>query len=374
MFDFILSFFNENVILLRTLMYTFGWTTLIMSTIALLYKAAQVRKMLKNSIFAKLIFPILLGWLATMWSLGAACTFYVYDLPEKGMIVTIPIFIVWTFTMVIVFFITAKLIKEAIKQYNEIVSLNIKLKEANINLKQLDKLKSEFITIAGHQLRTPLSEIKWTFSSLINGEIGTIADEQKQALEKGYQSNERIIKIINDLLNAEKTGNIDWGYNFKKESIVKIIEDAINNFSSLADKKNINLRLARPKNIIPNTEMDFMKINTVLNILIENAINYTLNAGEIVISPEYKNEYIQVSVKDTGIGIPQEEKERIFSRFFRGRNAVKVLTDGTGIGLSIAKNIINIHKGKIWLESEEGKGTIFYFTIPYKAYQGSTSI
>lgn len=365
MFDFIVSFFNENVILLRTVMYTFGWTTLIMSTIVLLYKAAQIRKMLENSIFAKLIFPILLGWLTTMWSLGTACTFYVYSLPKKGMIVTIPIFIIWIFTMIIVFFITSKFIKEAIKQYNEIVSLNIKLKETNINLKQLDKLKSEFITIATHQLRTPLAEVKWTFNSLIKEEVGSISDEQKQALEKGYQSNERIIRIVNDLLNAEKTGSINWGYNFKEESIMKIIEESINNFSSLANKKNINLRLIKPKNIIPEIEMDFMKINTVINILIENAINYTLNNGEIVITPECNDEYIQVSVRDTGIGIPQEEKERIFSRFFRGKKAVKVLTDGTGIGLNIAKNIINIHKGEIWLESEEGKGTTFYFTIPY---------
>lgn len=366
MFDFILSFFNENVILLRSVMCAFGWTTLIMSTVALLYKAAQIRKMLKNSIFAKLIFPVLFGWLATMWALGAVSTFYIFDLPKKGMSVAAPIFIMWIFMMVIVFFITAKLIKEAIKQYNEIVSLNIKLKEANINLKQLDKLKSEFINIAGHQLRTPLSEVKWTLSSLINGEFGAMADEQKQALKKGYQSNERIIKIINDLLNVERTGNIDWGYNFKKESIVKIIEDVINNFSPQASKKNINLRLAMPKNIIPDIGMDFMRINTALGILIENAINYTLNAGEVVISPEYKNDYVQVSIKDAGIGILPEEKEKIFSRFFRGRNAVKILTDGTGIGLSIAKNIINVHGGKIWLESKEGEGTTFYFTIPYR--------
>ena len=365
MFDFILSFFNENVILLRTVMYAFGWTTLIMSTIALLYKATQIRRMLKNSIFAKLIFPILLGWLATMWSLGAVSTFYIFDLPKKGMIITTPIFIMWIFIMVIVFFITAKFIKEAIKQYNEIVSLNIKLKETNLNLKQLDKLKSDFITIATHQLRTPLSEVKWTLNSLIEGEFGDVDDKQKEIIKRGYESNERIIKIINNLLSAEKTGNINWGYNFKKESIIKIIEDAINNFSLLANKKNINLRLIKPKNIIPDIEIDIMKINTVLNILLENALNYTLNNGEIVISSEYKNEYIQVSIKDTGIGIPQEEKGRIFSRFFRGKKAGKVLTNGMGIGLNIAKNIINVHKGKIWLESEEGKGTTFYFIIPY---------
>jgi signal transduction histidine kinase len=365
MIDLISPLFNEKVILFRAMMYTFGWTTLVTSTIVLLYKAAQIRNMIKDSMFAKLIFPILLGWMMTMWSLGTVCTFYVFDLPRKGMIVTTPIFIIWVITMVIVFFITSKFIKEAVKQYNETVSLNVKLKKTNLKLKQLDKLKSEFITIATHQLRTPLSEVKWALDSLIKGDFGAMDAEQMEIIKRGYESNGKIIEIINDLLNAEKTGNINWGYNFKKESIVKLIEDVINNFSSIALKNNINLYLARPENKIPDIEMDFMKINTVLSILVENALNYSLNSGEVIITPEYKNKYIQVSIKDRGIGIPQEEKKRIFSRFFRGKNAIKILTDGTGIGLSIARNIIKIHEGKIWLESEKGKGTTFYFTIPY---------
>lgn len=358
--------FDEKVILLRTVVYTFGWVVLSLSTIVLIYKSAQLYKKTRHLVFGKLIVPILIGWLVTMHSLGAVCTFYVFDMPKKGMLVTFPIFLIWMATVVAVFFITSRWGGEAIKKHNEIIRLNKELEEANERLQQLDELKSEFINIAAHQLRTPLSEIKWALGFIINDESTFITPEKKEILIKSNESNEKIIKIINSLLETGKAKSGNLVYNFKECSIEKIIRNAVKDFSSVAEKKKIGLYLNKSKTGIPNIEIDPVKINIAVSILIENALNYTPEYERVEITIENRDDHVRVAVKDNGIGISEKETNKVFTRFFRSARAIKVQTDGTGLGLHIAKNIIEAHKGKIWFESKEGKGTTFYFTIPFE--------
>lgn len=364
MTDLFLSLFDEKVILLRTIIYTFGWTTLIISTIVLLYKTSQIKKKLKNSMFAKPMFPFLLGWIATMWSLGAVCTFYVFDLPQKGMVVTTPIFIIWVITMIVVFLITSKFINGAIKQHNETNSLNEELKKANFNLQQLDKLKSEFITIVTHQLRTPLSETKWTLDYLLGGGLGEIPQKQKETLKNIYKANDNIITMINELLDVKKGESEIWGYKFEKQPIEIIARNAVEDFYLPAKERKINLIFKKSEIMVPDISIDSKKIRMVFRVLIENAIHYSSEGNDIEIKIESAGEDIRVSIKDQGIGIPEEERSRIFSIFFRGEKALKQHTEGTGIGLYMAKNIIETHDGKIWFEPNEDGGTTFYFTIP----------
>ena len=144
-------------------------------------------------------------------------------------------------------------------------------------------------------------------------------------------------------------------------------EETVKNFSFAARKKNIDLILMKEDGGIPELTLDSRKIELVLGNLIDNAINYTPEGGRIGVIMENFGDYVKVSVKDNGIGIPREDAERIFSRFFRAKNAIRVETDGTGLGLYIAQNIIKAHGGDIWFESEKDKGTTFYFTIPFRS-------
>ena len=232
--------------------------------------------------------------------------------------------------------------------------------------KLVEKLKTEFVSITAHQLRTPLSAIKWTLRMILDGDIGKITDEQRNFLEKTYKSNERMIHLINDLLNVARIEEGRLLYNVAPIDIVGVIEGVISPLVDVAKRKNISLTIEKGNEKIPLVKADPEKISLVIQNLIENAIRYTNSGGNIVIFIKYlKDEKsVMFSVKDNGIGIPEEQKNRIFSRFFRGANAIRQETEGTGLGLYISKNIMEAHNGKIWFDSKEGEGTTFYITLP----------
>ncbi|RLC39799.1 MAG: hypothetical protein DRH33_01890 [Candidatus Nealsonbacteria bacterium] len=234
--------------------------------------------------------------------------------------------------------------------------------------KIIERLKTEFVSIAAHQLRTPLSAIKWTLRMILDGDLGKVSKEQREFLEKTYQSNERMIRLINDLLNVTRIEEGRFLYNIKRQDIIKIAEKVITPLKEVAERKGLNFKFQKPKAKIPELAVDSEKISLVFQNLIDNAIHYTHPGGEVKVSIEYlKNKKeVLVSVQDTGIGIPKDQQKRVFSRFFRGANAIKTETEGTGLGLFIAKNIVEAHGGKIWFKSVENKGTTFYFSLPIK--------
>jgi len=229
--------------------------------------------------------------------------------------------------------------------------------------KAIEKMKTEFVSIAAHQLRTPLSAIKWTLKMILDGDLGSLTKEQREFLEKTYQSNERIINLINDLLNVTRIEEGRYIYKPQTTEILPIIESLLKSYEGMIQKKNLTLELKKPPKL-PKVKVDIEKISLAIQNLLENAIIYNVPNGKIEITLEDKGEEIQISVKDTGIGIPKDQQQRMFTKFFRGSNAMKIDTEGSGLGLFITKNIIDAHGGKIWFESEEGKGTTFYFTLP----------
>ena len=229
------------------------------------------------------------------------------------------------------------------------------------------RVKSEFVSLAAHQLRTPLSATKWAMKMLLDGDLGALAKEQKEFLNKGYEANERMIRLVNDLLDVAKIEEGKFGYVFGHDDICHIINEAISDQTILAQKRNIKIVFHEPSQRFPKIKMDIQKIRLAMGNILENAINYTLPGGsvEIMIESLYPK-YLEVLVKDNGVGIPKDQMARIFSKFFRGRNVISMQTDGSGLGLFIVKNIIKRHGGDIWLESEEGKGTTARFTLPIK--------
>ncbi|MFA4941586.1 MAG: ATP-binding protein [Patescibacteria group bacterium] len=229
--------------------------------------------------------------------------------------------------------------------------------------KFVDKMKSEFIMIAGHQLRTPLSAIKSAFDLLLKGDFGKLAVKQKKVLDQCFVYNEKLINIVDDLLEIFSIEEGKYYYQFIKTDLRNLIEETSKRYQEAAKEKNIKFSLLVDKNL-PEIKLDPYKIKLVLGSLIENAVTYTDRNGKVDVAASLKGDKVAVSVKDTGIGIPNESRGQVFSKFFRGGNALSFHPDGNGLGLFVAKNIIEYHEGKIWFESEMDKGTTFYVELP----------
>lgn len=251
------------------------------------------------------------------------------------------------------------------KENKNLISDNMRLLEENNIIKEVETMKSEFITTVAHQLRTPLTRVKWAIQTVLNNEFGKINNDQKGALQTGYQANQDIINIINNLLESAKTEATYLGYNFQEIFLEPVIAKVISDFNLVANQKKINLEFLAPQKTLPAVKIDPEKISLALSNLINNALVYTPPEGKIIVILENFSDCAKVSVKDTGIGVPRDSLDKLFTRFFRAKNAVSVKTEGSGLGLYITKNIIMMHGGEIWVESKEGEGTTFYFTIPF---------
>jgi len=239
------------------------------------------------------------------------------------------------------------------------------LQRAYEELKQLDSKKSEFVSVAAHQLRTPLSGLKWSISMIANGDVGPVTKEQKDFLERGLGTTDKIIGIINDLLEIDLLIKDKVSYNIQPTDILPIIKTAIHDLTPQARRNEITIIPPRaPKGTKIITEIDDSKISLVIQNLLDNAIKYSEKGGDIEVSISKINTMVQIAIKDGGIGINKEDQETIFERFFRASNAVRKVTEGSGIGLFVAKSIIESHGGRIWFDSVENQGTTFFLTIP----------
>ena len=232
--------------------------------------------------------------------------------------------------------------------------------------KMIERMKTEFVSLSAHQLRTPLSAIKWTLRMLLDGDLGVITDEQRDFIEKTYKSNERMISLINDLLDVTRIDEGRYLYKPILTDLEPICQFVINSCQEEAERKKLKLKFKKPEEKLPKAIVDVEKIKLAIQNLLENAIRYTKSGGEILVSLRHLKKEIEFSVRDTGIGIPKNQQARVFTKFFRAANVIRMETEGSGLGLFITKNIIEAHGGKIWFESEEGKGTTFYFTLPVK--------
>ena len=229
--------------------------------------------------------------------------------------------------------------------------------------KRINRMKTEFVSIAAHQLRTPLSAIKWAIKMILDGDTGEVTEDQRDLLKKGFESNERMIKLVNDMLNVTRIEEGRLQYNFKKDNFEEAYKTVTNNLQGKIEEKNIDLKINKPQKM-PRVYMDKEKIRLVLQNLLENAIKYTPENGRVTFTIKAGKKHLTVKVKDNGVGIPEKDQKKLFSKFFRAQNVKKMQTDGTGLGLFIANNIIKKHEGEIKCDSEEGKGTEFSFSVP----------
>ncbi|MDD5606566.1 MAG: ATP-binding protein [Candidatus Pacebacteria bacterium] len=261
------------------------------------------------------------------------------------------------------FFVLLSIIPIISKQ--EFLGTIVVLKDIS-QAKMLEKAKTDFVTLAAHQFRTPTSAIKWALSMILEENSNDLTKQQKALIQKTYNINNRMISLINNLLDFAKT---EKGEQLLKPSLSKIDDFILNIIKSnqeRIDKKQINLTFEPPQNSLPKVMIDPIKMKIAVENILDNAIRYTYERGEINIYFKKTEQEISVYFKDTGVGIPKSQQNKVFSYFFRGSNILPIHTEGIGLGLFLTKSIIEAHGGRIWFESVENKGSIFAFSLPIK--------
>lgn len=248
-------------------------------------------------------------------------------------------------------------------------SKDIELSLAEQKLSTLEHAKSEFISVTTHQLRTPLSAIKWTFNMMLSEQLGAINKEQREFLDKGYQSTLKIMNIVNNLVHIDHDEAKKDDYNFIATDLVEFLKEISLEFSNQAESQNIKLEIQPGALNLPQIDLDKNKMRMVFENLLDNALKYTQRDGQVnvIIKDDRLNtadRKIEILVSDNGVGIPKAEQDKIFHKFFRASNARLQEPDGSGIGLFIAKDVVENHGGTLWFESEENKGTTFHVVLP----------
>lgn len=224
--------------------------------------------------------------------------------------------------------------------------------------------KSEFVTVASHQLRGPMTDISWALQTL-QGDSG-MSDTSKLVVMNALAAANGLVRRIEDLLGVAKMEEGQMGYAFVETDIAQFISKVLADVLPSAQKAGIKMYFDRPEGAIPHVMIDEKRLSIALTNFLENAIRYNVANGEVIVRVEQveKKPFVEVSIRDTGIGIPAEAIPNLFKKFFRAENAVSSQTEGSGLGLYIAKGIINGHGGEAWAESEVNRGTIMHFTLP----------
>jgi len=259
------------------------------------------------------------------------------------------------------------------KQYEEIQKFNLtlraevmrktkKLREANEHLQELDKAKDEFISMASHQLRTPLTAIKGYLSMLLEGDAGEIKIGQYDFINEAFQGANKMVNLINDLLNVSRMSTGKFFIDPMPLDMKKLIQEEMKQLTTAARQKGIFLKFEAPADM-PKIEADENKIRQVIMNFIDNSVYYTEKGGVTVKCSASHKDFV-FEVRDTGIGVPKEMQQKLFAKFYRADNARRLRPDGTGLGLYLAKRVIEDHKGELIFRSTPGKGSVFGFRLP----------
>lgn len=252
--------------------------------------------------------------------------------------------------------------------------------KANVKLKKLERMKSEFVSIVSHELRTPLTPINNALSIILSEQGGTIGDVNKNFANIAKRNVSRLSGIIEDLLDLSRMQTGKFDFKFNKLSILPSIELAYNTFKNQAAQKNIEFIVENADNL-PESYIDQHRIDQILSNLITNALKFTSDGGKIKISTslienpdkniliapadsDYSGKYLKISVQDSGVGIEKEDIPKIFDKFSQIENTLSRNTGGIGLGLTITKHFIDAHLGGIWVDSIKNEGSTFNFIVP----------
>lgn len=247
--------------------------------------------------------------------------------------------------------------------FQQLSQANRQLEESYERLKSLDRMKMEFFTLLSHELRTPLTTIKGYADLLEDGVLGPLNEDQRDKLAKISAGVDRLTKIVDNLSDLSSIASRKYTMDILPVSLNDLIGEVVRGIAFLAERKKINLSWDVPADL-PMVNVDRARISQVVLNIVNNAIKYTPPGGSVTIRAKDEADHVIVSVHDTGIGIPKKDLENIFSGFFHAGYKLSYEYKGAGLGLALSKGIIESHGGRIWAESEVGKGSTFYFTLP----------
>jgi len=256
--------------------------------------------------------------------------------------------------------------KENKKTIKMLIQRDIQFREINERLEAMDREKSQFISIAAHQLRTPLTAIKWITQILQKDAQKNPHNTQKEQINKLNEIVQKVVNLVGDILNVARIEEGRFGLKYTKASLAPLLEDILKIAEVTARAREVTIKKNIPQNL-SESEFDSEKLRLALANIIDNAIKYTPTKGAVTIKAAKKDSQITITISDTGIGIPKEDHGRLFDKFYRSNTALKQETEGTGLGLFISHNIIEAHKGTITFDSIKGKGTTFVVTLPITA-------
>lgn len=239
------------------------------------------------------------------------------------------------------------------------------LRASNKQLQRLDAAKDEFVSMASHQLRTPLTSVKGYISMVLEGDAGHISATQRQLLEEAFTSSERMVHLIGDFLNVSRLQTGKFMIDTHPTDLVKLVKQEVASLKTTADAHDLKLRFRAPA-YFPVLYVDEGKLRQVVMNFIDNAIYYSREDTTISVELSVVDGSAVLQVRDTGIGVPKLEQAHLFTKFFRASNARKQRPDGTGVGLFLAKKVVVAHGGSVLFESTEGKGSVFGFRLPIK--------
>lgn len=228
--------------------------------------------------------------------------------------------------------------------------------------REIDKAKTELVSLASHQLRTPLTSVSWFTELLLSGDAGTVTDEQKEYLQDILHENQRMVSLVNALLDVSRIDMGTFRVEPEEADIVDIAKSLVKSVQPIASESGVGLEATYEE--IPRMQLDVKLMSIVIENLLSNAIKYSLGKGTVRLSVQREEDSVLLQVADEGIGIPLMQQNKIFTKLFRADNVKANETTGTGLGLYIAKAIIDYSGGEIYFESEEGKGTTFFVRIP----------
>lgn len=257
---------------------------------------------------------------------------------------------------------------EEIQRFNNTLQEKIekatkRLRMSNQKLQALDEAKDEFISMASHQLRTPLTSVKGYVSMVLEGDAGKISKRQKELLESAFTSSQRMVYLISDLLNVSRLKTGKFVIDESEVDLSEIVNGEYKQLIDTAKMRKVDLIYKKPKTY-PKVRLDETKIRQVIMNFIDNAIYYTPSGGRIDISLEADENSVTFLVEDNGIGVPKKDRPQLFTKFYRANNARRARPDGTGLGLYMAKKVIVAQGGSIIFTSKEGVGSKFGFSFP----------
>ncbi len=234
--------------------------------------------------------------------------------------------------------------------------------------KEIDRAKSELISLASHQLRTPLSAINWYTEALIKEEIGAVSKDQKKYLEQIHHANQKMVELVYDFLNVSRIELGTFSTKLSTIDVPELVQGILKEIAPLIAQKKLQVSECYDRDLTP-LEADRKVIRLILQNLITNAVKYTPSKGTITIELRLQKKsaskgHLLITVSDTGYGIPKHQQSKIFTKLFRADNAAKLDSGGSGLGLYLVKSFVDFSKGKISFTSRENKGTTFYVSIP----------